>query len=270
MRSHSQKNKDLPKLFEAQNYQEAIQILGARKAPGIFNKYIDTAFKIKDDTGKVRENMLREAETHLLEHEKSMQEMIHEEADTEGKGGKETGTGETAQADGRKTGDVNPPGDGSHDASIPAQGQQGTSQLVTPISEAIDQVADMGSVDPMNTAVIDYIDDGMSKVEASNAAAKDQTMMEAVFGREFKKHMIPILKKMASSMSNASEAIVAVDGKVEASKPALEINDGFRETVMQSVPVGVTPQTNRIDEKSLEETRSEITQKYLSDDSPYS
>ena len=266
--------KKLPKLFEAQSFQEAIQILGARKASPIYNQLVEMAYKVKDDTGKVRENMLREAETHLQKDEQNlignqMKENVIEEAASEGAGGKETGTGKTGQADGRETGDVKPPGEGSHPGSEPAQAQTGTSQLVTPISEAIDQVADMGSVDPMNTAVIDYIDDGMSKVEAQNAASKDSNMMEAIFDIQFKKHMLPILKKMQATMVNASEAIIAVDNKFEGAKSGgIELQNGFQET-NTSLPVDVHPKVSRIDEKSIEETRSDITQKYLSDETIY-
>ena len=253
-------NKKLPKLFEAETYQEAIQILGARKASPVYTQLVNMAFKIKDDTGKVRENMLREAETNLTK-EQGLKESIHERVEDQGD---ERKSGESAQSDGVDLDAVTPPGDGSHDGSAPAQSQPGTSQLESPLAEAIDQVADMGSVDPMNTAVIDYIDDGMSKVEASNAAAKDNDMMEAVFDKQFKKHMLPILKKMQASMHNASEAIIAVDSKVETSKPGLNLEaQGMAETIQ--IPVGVTPKTNQIDEVSIEETRSEISKKYLSD-----
>lgn len=252
--------KNLPKLFEAQTLQEAIQILGAKKAPASFTQIVDIAFKIKDSTGQVRTNMLREAEINL-QKELGLREMIHEEKDSEGDQRK---TGESAQADGRKLSDVAPPGDGSHDASAPAQSQSGTSQLESPLAEAVDQVADMGSVDPMNTAVIDYIDDGMSKTEASNAAAKDTEMMEAVFTQQFKKHMLPILKKIQAASHMQSEAIRAVDGKVETGKPGLDLS--MSETIQ--IPTTIPEQVkliNRLDEVPLEETRSEITKKYLSD-----
>ena len=256
----------LPKLFEAQTLQEAIQILGARKASPAYNQLVDMAWKIKDETGKIRENMLREAETNLQKDEKTLQEMIHEEKDTEGAGGKESGSGETAQADGRDLDSVKGPGAGSHDASQPAQSQSGTSQLESPLAEAIDQVADMGSVDPMNTAVIDYIDDGMSKVEASNAAEKDVSMMEAVFNANFKKQMLPILKKMMASTHMTSEAIRTIDGKIE-SAPGLEIQTpGMQETIRLPV-TDVSPKSSRLDEIPIEEVRSEITKKYLSE--PY-
>ncbi len=256
-------NSQLPKLFEAQTFQEAVQILGARKASPAYHQIVNLAFKVKDDTGKVRENMLREAETNLAKEEgligSNMQESIHEEAQTEGPGGKETGTGQTAQADGRTLESVNPPGDGSHDASQPAQSQSGTSQLEAPLAEAIDQVADMGSVDPMNTAVIDYVDDGMSKVEAENAANKDKAFAEAIIAKEFKKHMLPILKSMQKTMGAYKEAIVAVDNKVE-SNPTPDLS--FSETIQQPVTI---PQkvVSAIDERSDEDTRKDIISKYL-------
>jgi len=263
MRSH---NKALPKLFEAGSYSEAIQILGARKASPVYRQIVDLAYKIKDDTGKVRENMLREAETNLKKEEQGligtqMSESIHEEADTEGAGGKESGSGETAQADGRTTDTVAPPGDGSHDASQPAQSQSGTSQLEAPLAEAIDQVADMGSVDPMNTAVIDYIDDGMSKTEATNAAAKDNNMMEAVFAKEFKKHMLPLLKGMQKDFNAYKEAIIAVDSKVEGNGSGqIQMDTGYSETIQTPI---VPKKISEIDEKSIEESRSDIAAKYL-------
>lgn len=255
-----------PKLFEAQTLQETLQILGSRKASPIYNQLADMAWKIKDDTGKIRENMLREAEINLQKDEKDLAESIHEEADTEGAGGKESGSGETGQADGRDLDAVAPPGEGSHDGSTPAQSQSGTSQLEAPLAEAVDQVADMGSVDPMNTAVIDYIDDGMSKVEASNAAEKDVSMMEAIFSKEFKKHMLPILKKMQATVHMTSEAIVAVDGKVESGKKGLELTGpGLQETITFPGLDTSSKKTARIDEIPIEETRSEISKKYLSD-----
>lgn len=258
MRRQTQK---LPKLFEAQTLQEAIQILGAKKAPASFTQIVDIAFKIKDDTGNIRTNMLREAEINL-QKELGMREMIHEEVDTEGDARK---TGESAQADGRTTDTVAPPGDGSSDASKPAQSQPGTSQLETPLAEAIDQVADMGSVDPMNTAVIDYIDDGMSKVEANNAAAKDTEMMEAVFSAQFKKHMLPILKKIQATAHMQSEAIRVVDGKVETSgKPGLDYSMSETIRTTKEIPTTIS-KVNRLDEVPIEETRTNITQKYLSD-----
>ena len=266
MRRQTQKH---PKLFEAQTLQETLQILGSRKASPIYNQLVDMAWKIKDASGKIRENMLREAELNLQkdekEKEKPLKEMIHEESDTEGTNGKEGTAGETAQADGRSTSDVAPPGGGSSDGSEPAQSQTGTSQLEAPLAEAVDQVADMGSVDPMNTAVIDYIDDGMSKVEASNAAEKDVSMMEAIFSKQFKKHMLPILKKMQVTAHMTSEAIVAVDGKVESGKKGLELTGpGLQETI--SFPgIEKNTKTNRLDEVPIEETRSEISKKYLSD-----
>jgi hypothetical protein len=249
----------LPKLYEAQSLQETIQILGARKASPVYNQLVDMAWKIKDETGKIRENMLREAETNLQKDEKTLSEMIHEEKDTEGDARQ---TGETAQADGRKTGDVAPPGEGSHDGSAPAQSQQGTSQLEAPLAEAVDQVADMGSVDPMNTAVIDYIDDGMSKTEAHNAAGKDTELMEAVFSQQFKKHMLPILKNIQKYGRMQSEAIRAVDSKVESTPK----DNGYSlsETIQVPVPEK-SAKTSRIDEVPIEETRTNITQKYLSD-----
>jgi hypothetical protein len=253
-------SKNLPKLFEAQTLAEAIQILGAHKAPASFNQIVDIAFKIKDESGQVRTNMLREAETNL-QKELGLREMIHEEKDTEGD---QRVSGESAHADGRKTGDVAPPGEGSHDASAPAQSQSGTSQLESPLAEAVDQVADMGSVDPMNTAVIDYLDDGMSKTEAHNAAGKDTELMEAVFTQQFKKHMLPILKKIQAASHMQSEAIRAVDGKVETGKPGLDLSMSETIQIPASIPQQV-PLINRLDEVPLEETRTEIQRKYLSD-----
>jgi hypothetical protein len=131
------------------------------------------------------------------------------------------------------------------------------------LAEAVDQVADMGSVDPMNTAVIDYIDDGMSKVEANNAAAKDTELMEAVFSAQFKKHMLPILKNIQKYGRMQSEAIRAVDSKVESAPK----DNGYSlsETVQTPVPVPGPTKASRIDEVPIEETRNNITQKYLSD-----
>jgi hypothetical protein len=79
---HRRTNSKLPKLYEAQSLQETIQILGARKAPQVYNQLADMAWKIKDETGKIRENMLREAEINLQKDEKTLSEMIHEEKDT--------------------------------------------------------------------------------------------------------------------------------------------------------------------------------------------
>ena len=87
-------------------------------------------------------------------------------------------------------------------------------------------------------------------------------MMEAVFAQQFKKHMLPILKKIQSASHMTSEAIRAVDSKIE-SAPKMDQPYGLSETVMPTIQL--PKMTSRIDEVSTEELRSEISRKYLSD-----
>jgi len=288
MRMQSKK----PSLTEVKSYSEAIQVLNIRQAPNIFKKTVDMIFKVdqREPLGKSYvKQMLAETEVDLkkVEEEKilgsTMHEMEHDKENTEDNPFTETEgnppapngtpketpgtadkTGTTAQSDGSKTGDVKPPGAGSHNASKPAQEQQGISQL----KEAITQVADIGSIDPINKAMIGYMDSGMSKTEASVAATMDNNFMEAVFNKKMAVMMPKILNPFVNEITRLQETIKIYDAKIEEMRVAAgtaTVNPGFSEAVMIQ-PTGVqssSNKTSRFEEMSPGEISQEIAKKYI-------
>lgn len=201
-------------LTTATSLNEALDILKTRKAPAIFGSHVKLAFNLKNDRDhQIRSKMLNETEDALKEQEKkSLGESVVTEVENEGDHRKD---GETGQADGRELDDVNPPGEGSHDGSAPAQSQKGESQLEAALSESL---REMHTVDPMNQAIIDYMDDGMTQVEAQNAATKDTKLSEAVFKKNFLKFVVPIVKGVMSENRALKETIRLTDSKIEKSR----------------------------------------------------
>jgi len=262
------KTTQIVKLTTATSLDEAIKILTDRKAGGIYKKHISLAFNLaKDPDNKLRLQMLSETENDLAaEEKKKMDEMIVTEESTEGNA---RVTGKTGQADGRETGDVNPPGEGSHEGSEPAQTQTGTSQLESALEEAVGDDHE-APVDPMNKAIIDYMDDGMSQVEAHNAAGKDKELSEAVFMHMFKKHIVPLFSATGKDMKTLKETIKLTDGKVEISrKPEGALNEsindqqnGWPQGNGQQQSSGEKYDSNR---KRVAEKSTEILKKYLED-----
>lgn len=278
-----------PSLAEVKSFSEAVQVLNVRQAPNIFKKTVDMIFKVDQSqpAGKTYvKQMLAETEADLkkVEEEKllgsTMQEMEHENneenpfAETEGNppSGKENVTetsiagksGTSAQSDGSKTGDVKPPGAGSHDGSETAQSQHGISQL----KEAISQVADVGSIDPINKAMISYMDSGMSKTEASVAATMDNNFMEAVFKKNMATIMPKILTPFVNEIARLQETIKVYDGKIEEMRVAAgtALPKGFQETVMIQPPGTSTQQSkqsSRFEEMSVQEISQQIANKYI-------
>ena len=227
-----------PKLTECKSLQEAVQVLNVRRAKPIFRKYIDMAFNIKDETGSIAKKMLQEAENDLQkdEDEKAKQEMENnnhkKEHPNTGMDEKNHGksemvhtetednrmTGDSAQSDGRTLGEQKDKATDTGAASEPAQTQSGEDQL----GEAIDQVADMGSVDPMNQCVIGKMSSGMSEVEAQNACAKEQSMMEAIVSKVIKDKFGSAWKIVDKQFKTLQEGMKTLDSKVENSrKPEL-------------------------------------------------
>jgi len=100
-----------------------------------------------------------------------------------------------------------------------ADSQPGKSQLQEAADEMASQVADMGSVDPMNTCVISKMGEGMSELEAQNACAREQGYAEAMVLNVMKKMRIPeILHSMAYHETNLSEAMKLVKTDVDSVK----------------------------------------------------
>jgi len=290
MKGRHKNQTQVPKLTDVTTYQEAVQTLNLRRAPSIFKKTLDLLFKIdtSQPAGKTYQKQgLQEMENELKKHEdeekdNSISETEHENdngngngekkenpfGETEGnpssgkehphpdlRGGKE---GVTAQADGGSVDDQIDTANDTGEGSEPAQAQPGESQL----KEAIDQVADMGTVDPRATSVIDYMSDGMSQVQANNAAVADEKMMEAVFNVQFKKLALPLLRAALADQNRMQEIIRVVDKKHEGKKPT----GGYSETVV--IPQQVeksSKKLNRFEETTPEEIKKDITTKYLSD-----
>ena len=280
MRSQRKPRKSLT---EATSYSEAIQVLSGRGAPSIFTKTVDMIFKVDQSQPAGRtyvKQMLAETENDLKKMEEQkllghqMNEMEPGEDDefheTEGNpsSGKENvietsiadKTGTSAQSDGSSVESQIDKVDASGDGSKPAQSQPGISQL----KEAINQVADQGSVDPMNKAVIDYMSNGMSQVEATNAASADNNMMEAVI----KKNMATILPKVLSPFVNEiarlQETIRAYDSKFESMRKQSG-TQGYQESI-QIIPTGPAPTskgTSRFEGQTTEEISKDIASKYI-------
>ena len=275
-----------PKLTECKSLQEAVQVLNVRRAPPIFRKYVDMAFNIKDETGSIAKKMLQEAENDLQKNEddKAKQEMEHnknnkkEHPNTgmdEMRHGKsemvhtETEdnrmTGDSAQSDGRTVDEQVDKAKDTGTGSQPAQAQTGTDQL----GEAIDQVADQGSIDPMNTCVIGKMSSGMSEVEAQNACAKEQTMMEGIIANVIQKKFSPAWKTVDKNFKTLQEGMKTLDSKVEnARKPELT-EKGLSEGVnMQNIPAAPGQTKNSKYDKLNDPTelaiyQRELTERYL-------
>lgn len=277
MRSQRKPQKSL---VEVTSYSEAVKVLSGRNAPGIFKKTVDMIFKVDQSQPAGRTyvaQMLQETENDLkkmeeqklLGHQMSEMETDEEFSETEGNpssGGnpKENDSGDksgvVAQSDGDNLESQIDKTDASGDGSRPAQSQPGISQL----KEAINQVADQGSVDPMNKAVIDYMSNGMSQVEATNAASADNNMMEAVI----KKNMATILPKVLSPFVNEiarlQETIRVYDSKIESMRKQTGTS-GYQESI-QIIPTGPSPQkqgTSRFEGQSIEEISKGIASKYI-------
>lgn len=271
-----------PKLTECKSLQEAVQVLNVRRAPQIFRKYVDMAFNIKDETGSIAKKMLQEAENDLQkdEDEKAKQEMEHDKYDKDyeknhGKSEKHEAIhteteenrtqGQSAQSDGRTLEEQKDKAKDTGTGSTPAQAQTGTDQL----GEAIDQVADVGSVDPMNTCVIGKMSSGMSEVEAQNACAKEQSMMEAIVSKIIKKKFAPAWKTVDKNMKTLQEGMKTLDSKVENSRKPELTDKGLSEGVnLQNIPAAPGQTKNSKYDKLKDPTelaiyQRELTERYL-------
>lgn len=279
MRSQRKPRKSLA---DVSSYSEAIQVLSGRGAPGIFKKTVDMIFKVDTSQPAGRtyvKQMLQETENDLKKMEEQkllghqMNEMEPEDeefSETEGNpsSGKDSvietsiadKTGTSAQSDGSSVEDQIDKTDSSGDGSRPAQSQPGISQL----KEAVNQVADMGSVDPMNKAVIDYMSNGMSQVEATNAATADNNMMEAVFKKSMATILPKVLSPFVNEIAHLQETIRAYDSKIESMRKQSGTK-GFQESI-QIIPTGPAPQkqgTSRFEGQSVEEISKDIASKYI-------
>lgn len=283
------KRKTAPSIAEVTSYSEAIQVLNVRNVPGSYKKTIsrslDLIFKVdaKQPAGRtyIRQQLQEtEADLKKVEEENLLGHQMNEmepgendnKSETEGNppSGKENllendsgdKTGITAQSDGSSTESVAPPGGGSKEGSNPAQAQPGVSQL----KEAINQVADMGSVDPLNKAVIDYMGNGMSQVEAQNAAVMDNNMMEAVFKKGLSKILPKVLTPFVNEIARLQEVIKVYDGKIESVRKATG-TQGFQETIQIVPPGGIQgtgqKSTSRFETQSTEEISKDIASKYI-------
>jgi len=266
-----------PKLTECKSLQEAVQVLNVRRAPPIFRKYVDMAFNIKDETGSIAKKMLQEAENDLQknEDEKAKQEMEHNKNNEKDKDNKSEAIhteteknrtqGQTAQSDGRTLEEQKDKAKDTGSGSTPAQGQTGTDQL----GEAIDQVADVGSVDPMNTCVIGKMNNGMSEVEAQNACAKEQSMMEAIVSKIIKTKFAPAWKTVDKNMKTLQEGMKTLDSKVENTRKPELTDKGLSEGVnLQNVPAAPGQTKNNKFDKLKDPTdlaiyQRELTERYL-------
>ena len=263
------KTKSKSSLTSATSLNEAIKILQDRNAAPIYGQHVKLAFNLKNDTdNKRRLQMLSETEMHLQEEEKKkLDEMVHTEESAEGNNRVK---GETGQSDGRELDDIqDDPTNDSHNGSEPAQQQTGESQLDTALTSVMNETHD---IDPMNQAIIDYMGDGMSQVEAHNAASKDKQFSEAIFTAYGKQKFIPMFRAISKELKSLRETIVTLDKKLEESKkqPA-----GLSETVMTSpqwpqsgpetkVTTTLPKYTSNVEE--IEDKRDTILKKYCSDE----
>jgi len=249
------KSKAITRLTSANTLNEAINILTHRKAPSIFKMNIETAFNLKNDKdNKIRNFMLSETEGHLVAHEKTMSEMVHTEKSTEGDSRKDDSP--TGQADGRKLNDIiESPTEGT--GSEPAPQQTGETQLDT----ALTKISETHTVDPMNKAIMDYMEDGMSQVEAGNAVTADKELSEAVFNQLFQTKIVPLLKAVGADMKSLRETIITTDKKVEIAR----IPETMSEAIItpQHVQSSVVGEKYHNDIEKIKSTKSIITNKYL-------
>lgn len=249
------------KLTTAKLLSEAVIILKERKAPSIFKQSVETAFNLKNDkNNKIRIGMLSETEKHLQDYEKTMSEMIVTEQHTEGVNGKEGTAGESAQSDGRDLDDLTETPE-SGEGSEPAQTQTGESQLDT----ALTKINETGpnEVDPMNKAIMDYMEDGMSQVEAGNAVTKDKELSEAVFNTMFRKKIVPLLKAVGIDIKSLRETIMATDSKVEIARVPEGAASGLNETII--IPEKQTYEVAKYsnNRQVIASKKSHIVSKYL-------
>ena len=283
------KRKTSPSIAEVTSYSEAIQVLNVRSVPGSYKKMIsrslDLIFKVdtKQPAGRTYvQQQLQETEADLKKVEEEnllghqMNEMEPGEnkkdefSETEGNppSGKENvietsiadKSGTSAQSDGGSVDDQINKADQSGEGSKPAQSQPGISQL----KEAIQQVADQGSVDPLNKAVIDYMGNGMSQVEAQNAAVMDNNMMEAVFNKKLAKILPKVLTPFVNEIANLHRTIRVYDGKIEAMRKQSGTN-GLQETIQITPPGGTqsAPKTSRFETQTTDEISKDIASKYI-------
>lgn len=271
-----------PSLIGVTSLQEAVVVLNARQAPKIFTQAISNIFKA-DMTNPASktwiEQQLRETENTLKKDEedtevKDKKLMGYQQNMEETEGNPSSGSepkpesiadksGVTAQNDGPSLDDIdnkNPP---VKDAQLGAHTQPGISQL----KEAIEKVFNVGNgVDPLNKSVIAGMANGMSQVEAQNAASADNHMMEAVFTKMAAKVLVPIFKLQAAQVDTLNETIKVYDQKIEATRKE---NKGLSEAVQITpsqtiIPIHTEPQNSQASTQSLEDHRLEIAQKLKS------
>jgi len=271
----SKKQQNKPSLVGIQSLQEAIQVLNARRAPRIYTSHLTNMFKV-DLTNPASktwlDQQLRETENTLNKDEKDKEVeekklMGYQQNMKETEGNPSSGqehpkemsiadkTGASAQNDGSSVDDIidkNPPAE----APEGAHAQKGESQL----KEAIEKVYDVGNgVDPMNQSVIAGMANGMSQIEATNAASADNNLMEAVFNKQVAKLLVPIFKAQAVYVDSLKETIIGYDQKLEAMRRE---NKGLNEAV-QIIPGQkiIIPDVPVQDKRSLADHRNEISEK---------
>lgn len=285
----SSKKLQKPSLVGVTSLQEAITVLNTRKAPKIFTQAISNIFKV-DMTNPTSKTwvmqQLQETENTLKKEEEEeevnkQKQMGYQQNMKETEGNPPSGaeptpesiadkTGVTAQADGPSLDDIkdkNPPAD---PAQLGAHAQQGESQL----KEAIEKVFNLGNgVDPLNQSVIHGMANGMSQVEATNAASIDNHMMEAVFNKMAAKVLVPIFKAQAAQVESLHETIRISDQKLEGMRKenkgglneAIQLNPG--QTIIP-IPTGIASTDHTSTGQTIEEHRLEISQK-LKDNTIY-
>ncbi len=275
-----------PSLIGVTTLQEAITVLNTRKAPKIYTAAISNIFKA-DMTNPVAktwiEQQLRETENTLKKDEEEVEvkknkEMSYQNNLKETEGNPSSGgepstvniadkSGVSAQNDGPSVDDQIDKAVQSQGAQLGAHAQPGESQL----KEAIQKVFNVGSgVDPLNQAVINGMANGMSQVEAQNAASIDNHMMEAIFHRMAAKILVPIFNAQNQQIDSLNETIKIYDQKLEAARKE---NKGLNEAIQivpgqTVIPIQTGPQNAQNSTQSLKEHRSDISQK-LKDNSIY-
>ncbi len=251
------KSKTIVRLTSAKTLNEAINILTHRNAPSIFKMNIETAFNLKNDKNNmIRNSMLSETEEHLTSYEKTMSEVVHTEVSTEGDSRKDDSP--TGQADGRELDDIiESPTENT--GSETASQQTGETQLDT----ALTKISETHTVDPMNKAIMDYMEDGMSQVEAGNAVTADKNLSEAVFNQLFQTKIVPLLKAVGADMKSLRETIITTDRKVEVSRiPEKTMSETVITQPQYTTQSGVGEKYHNDIEK-INTTKSIITNKYM-------
>lgn len=277
-----------PSLIDVKSLQEAITVLNARRAPAIYTKTISTIFKADmtnpasktwinqqlretENTLKKDEEEKEVTEKKLMGYQTNLQEMGNHNNMKETEGNPSSGpeptpeniankTGVSAQNDGSSLDDIHDTNPPIKPAELGAHEQPGVSQL----KEAIQKVYNIGSgVDPLNQSVINGMANGMTQVEATNAASADNHMMEAVFNKMAAKILVPIFNAQATQVDSLNETIRVYDQKLEAVRKE---NKGLSEAVQISphqtiIPVQTEPQNPQADSQSLEDHRAEISKK---------